>query len=239
VRDLLELYALGALEPEERVGVNEHLQTDCRRCAESLGRALALNAAVLASVPEAAPPGALRKRVVGLTQPERTSWLWQAAGGLAAALAVVAVWLGIDSRRKTDLIAEGQRERAVLERQLGSAHAALSFLQHPETRPASGTRDPGQPSGTYFVNPRNGVLLIASRLPQLRPGQTYEMWVIPKGQAPRPAGLFRPDEGGGAVHLQPGPVDATAVQALAITVEPEGGSTAPTTTPMLVSPVAE
>jgi anti-sigma-K factor RskA len=177
--------------------------------------------------------------VIALVRPAGTWWLWRAAAGVAAALAIVVVWLGVDSRRKTDLIAEAQRNRTVLERELGRTQAAVSFLQDPETRPASGTRGPSQPEGKYFVNPKNGVLLIASRVPQLRPGQTYEMWVIPKGQAPRPAGLFRPDEGGGVVHLQPGPVDLAGIQTLAITVEPDGGSSAPTTTPMLVSPVAD
>ena len=80
-------------------------------------------------------------------------------------------------------------------------------------------------------------MLIASNLPVVRPGQTYEMWVIPKGAAPKPAGLFRPDNTGTAFHLIQQPVDVASAQALAITVEPEAGSPAPTSTPMLVTPV--
>lgn len=238
VAELLELYALDVLDPLERAEVLEHLRTDCRDCTESLGRAIALNSAILASGPEAIPSPQLRRRVIALVSPARRSWLLPALAGVAAMLAIVAIWLGADSRRKTELIARREADRAALETQLARVQAAVSFLRDPLTRPASATR-PDQPSGTYFVNPRGGVLLIASRLPALRAGQTYQMWVIPKGQAPRPAGLFRPDAAGGAVHLQTGPVETGSVQALAITVEPEGGSSAPTTTPFLVSPVAE
>jgi hypothetical protein len=238
VADLLELYALDVLDPAERAELTEHLQSGCARCAESLGRAIALNSAVLAAAPDEAVPRRLRNRIIGMTRPAQSPWLLQAVAGLAAALAIVAVWLGADSYRKTQLIAHREQDRAALETQLSSAQSALSFLRDPQTRPASAT-SPNQPSGTYFVNPRGGVLLIASHLPALRADQTYQMWVIPKGQPPRSAGLFRPDGGGGAVHLQAGPVDPGTVQALAITIEPEGGSPAPTTTPFLVSPVAD
>jgi anti-sigma-K factor RskA len=61
------------------------------------------------------------------------------------------------------------------------------------------------------------------------------MWVIPKGQNPLPAGLFRSDETGNAIHLQPGPVDAGSIAAVAVSVEPESGSAQPTTKPIIVA----
>jgi anti-sigma-K factor RskA len=59
-------------------------------------------------------------------------------------------------------------------------------------------------------------------------GKTYEAWVIPKGRAPKPAGLF---SGGTStiIHLR-GTVPHNAV--VAVTVEPAGGVTAPTSTPI-------
>lgn len=59
-------------------------------------------------------------------------------------------------------------------------------------------------------------------------GKTYEAWVIPKGRAPKPAGLFA----GGAtttIHLT-GTVPHNAV--VAVTVERAGGVTAPTSPPI-------
>ena len=71
-----------------------------------------------------------------------------------------------------------------------------------------------------------GVLLIASNLPALPAGKTYEMWVIPKGGMPRPAGLFQSGPQGTAMHILPGAVDPTVT--LAVTVEPDSGSASPT-----------
>ncbi len=44
---LFELYALGALEPEERAEIEAHLRRDCANCGGNLRRAMGLNAAVL------------------------------------------------------------------------------------------------------------------------------------------------------------------------------------------------
>jgi anti-sigma-K factor RskA len=158
---------------------------------------------------------------------------------LAAGLALGMVFLGVENqRRQQELVARETETREVQARadQLG---AALAFLRDPETRPASARPGANEPRGTYFVNPRSGVMLIASNLPIPAAGRAYEMWVLPKSGAPRPAGVFRPDASGSVVHLQPGPVDLAATQAFAITDEPEGGSATPTTQPFLVTPAAE
>jgi anti-sigma-K factor RskA len=62
-------------------------------------------------------------------------------------------------------------------------------------------------------------------------GKTYEAWVIPAGQAPRPAGLF-PGGGSSSLRLR-GTVPPNAV--VAVTREPAGGSPAPTTQPIFTA----
>ena len=59
------------------------------------------------------------------------------------------------------------------------------------------------------------------------------MWVIPTQGNPIPAGLFRGEEDASAIYVRPGPV--TNAAAIAVTVEPEGGSPQPTTTPFIVT----
>jgi anti-sigma-K factor RskA len=74
--------------------------------------------------------------------------------------------------------------------------------------------------------------LSVSGLSATSQGKTYEAWVIPKGKAPRPAGLFS----GGAsttIHLK-GTVPENAV--VAVTIERAGGVRAPTTTPIFSPP---
>ena len=64
LRDLYELYALGCLEQEERVELDEHLSRECPSCVKGIRGALALNAMLESFVPEVEPPRHLRARVL-------------------------------------------------------------------------------------------------------------------------------------------------------------------------------
>ncbi|HYI92110.1 MAG TPA: anti-sigma factor [Bryobacteraceae bacterium] len=234
-RELLELYALGILDAEERSEIDQHLRDNCSNCTAALREALALNSGVLSSVKLEQPPASLRERVVNSVRPPRRkaplAWM-----GLAAALAFATVWLGWEANRRSNELTVASGRIRSLQVQSDELSNKLDFLRDPQTRPASAAPGANQPRGTYFVNPRSGVMLIASNLPAPAAGRAYEMWIIPKGQAPRPAGVFLPDANGSAVHLQTGPVDLTNTAAFAITDEPESGSPAPTTQPFLVTP---
>ena len=237
-RELLEQYGLGILDDEELAEVNAHVRDRCSTCAANFRSAYALNAVVLGSLPLVEPPALLRSRIlnmVRLRMPARSrmpiAWI-----AIAAGLAFAMVWFGLDNQTKSNEIAVARLQMRQMQERSDELNRALTFLRDPETRPASMKPDANKPRGTYFVNPRAGVMLIASNLPTLTPGRVYEMWVIPKGQSPRPAGVFRPDSSGSAVHLQTGPVDIANTAAFAITEEPEAGSNAPTTTPFLVMP---
>ncbi len=61
-------------------------------------------------------------------------------------------------------------------------------------------------------------------------GQVYQLWMIENGQA-IPGPTFVPDASGQATVQVPG--EAAASQAMAITMEPDGGSDTPTTTPIM------
>jgi anti-sigma-K factor RskA len=63
------------------------------------------------------------------------------------------------------------------------------------------------------------------------------MWVIPKGGAPQPAGLFQSTDSGTAYNMLAGPLTLSSGDAIAVTVEPEAGSAAPTTPPLFVAPI--
>ncbi len=248
IREHLELYALGVLESEERLEIDAHLFNGCDLCQTNLRRAIGVNSAVLmAAAPEVAPPAELRNRILASVRPPAIKiareparsfrWpVWAQAGAWAATAAAL-VGTVVTLRDRDANIAALRAENTTSRREADRLNQALDFLRAPETRPASATPEATQPRGTYFISPK-GVLLIASNLPSLRAGQAYQMWVIPKGKAPKPAGLFRPDPTGGAVHFVAQPVDVPSAAALAITVEPEAGSAAPTTTPFLVTPVA-
>ena len=95
-----------------------------------------------------------------------------------------------------------------------------------------------QPQGRVFVNRTGGLVFTASRLPQLANNRTYELWLVPpRGGAPRAAGLFQADANSDAVRVSSVQVDPANAAAVAVSVEPTGGSPAPTTTPIIVVPL--
>jgi anti-sigma-K factor RskA len=61
------------------------------------------------------------------------------------------------------------------------------------------------------------------------------MWIVPKSGAPIPAGLFHSNVHGEAMHVWSRMVDLAQTGAVAVTLEPEGGAQAPTSTPLIVA----
>lgn len=70
-------------------------------------------------------------------------------------------------------------------------------------------------------------------------GKVFELWFIEPDKAPVPAGTFTVDAQGKGQIVSPIPENLTNVQIAAITVEPIGGSPAPTSTPILVGSKAQ
>jgi anti-sigma-K factor RskA len=63
------------------------------------------------------------------------------------------------------------------------------------------------------------------------------LWVTPAKGNPVPAGVFQSQPDATAVFVRPGPVDEAA--AITVTVEPDGGSPQPTTSPIVIAKVAK
>jgi hypothetical protein len=237
-QDDFELYALGLLDEEEKAAIDAHLATGCATCDAALKNALAINAIVMSMAPDVVPPARLRRRVLASVGVQRMSWGWLAALA-AASMLVVALWLSVQERSRAAELAQARHNLLQVSGQRDRLLQALTFLDDPTTLPVSfGKGQPLPPRGNVFVHSKLGVLLIASNLPPAQSGKTYEMWVIPKGGAPRPAGLFQSEGGGTAMHILSGPLDIATLGAIAVTLEPEAGSAAPTTTPIIVAPVA-
>jgi hypothetical protein len=233
---MYELYALGVLEAEEKAEIDAHLARGCEACRRGLADALALNAMLLTIGPAEKPSGRLKHRLLASIGYERPGWFW--TGALAAALMLaLAVWMGTQERERSNQLADARKQLLQVTGERDRLNQAVRFLSDPETRPASfGRGQQAPPRGYVFVHPQLGVMLIASNLPAAGAGKTYEMWVLPKVGAPRPAGLFQSD-GMRGLHILAGPLDMDALDAIAVTLEPEAGSAAPTTKPIIVAPV--
>lgn len=242
----LSLYALGALGGEERLAVERHLQEcpACRRKLEQLRGDLAL-LALSASGPR--PPARARTRLATairkepqrtLVRPRRRKIWWSAlewAG--AATLVVILLLLAIQNislrRRVADLEANSTKQ----DQQLFEAKQLLATLTSPDathfTLVAGNT--PPQPQGkAIYVRSSGTLVFLASNMPAIPADKAYELWLIPTSGAPIPAGLFKPNARGTAMVIKPPLPAGVEAKTFAVTVEPERGSRAPTSQPIMV-----
>lgn len=242
----LALYALGALSGEERSSLEKHL-SECASCRRELEQ-LRGDAALLAlSAAGPKPPSRSKARLMDAigkepkSQRVRSRIPWFAAlGWLAAALMIVAVatvWK--QNTRLSSTVAEMssrmERQRIDLE----TARRDVEILHAPDAQqyeimPVS-YKTPPPPSGkAIYSRERGGLMFMASNLHGLPQQKAYELWLIPMQGAPIPAGMFKPDAHGNAMVMNPPIPPGVEAKAFAITVEPEQGSSAPTSPIMMM-----
>jgi anti-sigma-K factor RskA len=236
LRDQYELYALGALEAEERTELDSHLRRPDDPCLDGVRRARERMTTLALISPEAQPPARLRAKVVNMVSEPKRSWNWAAPWAVAmVGLAMVSLWLGVSRREQSRILnqmrAEAQRKTVELAR----LTEAFALMNDPAAKQVVFGENAPKPRGRVFVNPQQGVLLLASNLAPAPAGKIYEMWIIPKGGAPAPAGLFQSESDGTAMYLRKGAVDMASAAVIAVTLEPEAGSAAPTSTPLIAA----
>jgi len=92
-----------------------------------------------------------------------------------------------------------------------------------------------QPGGRAIYDPASGTLVfIANNMPAVPAQKIYELWLIPTSGAPVPAGLFKPNARGTATITKAPLRTGLDAKTFAITIEPEAGSSAPTSQPIMV-----
>jgi anti-sigma-K factor RskA len=244
--DDLSLYALGALQGEERLTVEKHLK-DCPDCRHELAQLQGDLALLALSASGPKPPLRSRERLMAAIakEPRRTqvrlvkrkTW-WTALEWAAAAATVTVILLlfrqNTDLRQRVAALeanSAGQQERLLQAKELIATLTSADAVHF--TLVAGKT--PPQPQGkAIYVRSTSTLVFLASNMPELPPQKTYELWLIPTSGAPIPAGLFRPDTHGSAALIKPPLPTGIEAKTFAITVEPGPGSAAPTSTPIMV-----
>ena len=253
-RELIEPYALGALDASERAELEAHLRTGCPECAKALDEARWLVTQLAYLAPEAAPSDILKGRLMQQVRSDAGSgrsgsgipfWMWAAV----AAVLLFAFYNAWDARqlqkriRATNQSASAAlAEQQRLQEQFALARREAMILTDPKSvkimLPAS---DEKMPQLEAMWHEKMGLLVMGHKLPMPSGNRTLQLWIIPKkpGAKPMPSMMLRPDSDGNFMLMVSNPPeDMQNTAALAITEEPAGGSAQPTSTPMWLGSVS-
>ena len=238
--ELAAVYALGALTGEERLWFEAYLTEHPELNAEVDELGSVANLLALAPAEQEPPPGLRRSVLEGVGAPPEvvreaparrsrrteTTRRLLGPGMLAAAAALVAV-LGLLA---WNLTLRDQNED--LRAQNGDLQGEVAERR---TVDMEGSGLASNVDGEVLLIDEDRAILVAKELPPAPEGQVYEAWVFRDG-VPEPAGLFEPRDGNAAAAVVEGSMQG--VQAVAVTLEPEGGSPMPTSDPILQAPLA-
>jgi anti-sigma-K factor RskA len=218
--DFAGAYVLGALGDDERAGFEAHVAA-CAHCRVEIDELGGAAGALPVSAPAMVPPPALKARI--MAEVERDAALLAAAGPQADRPAPKRErrrWLGVPAVALacTALLA-------------GIAAGAVLFKSGSTTYRFT-------PKGSQAVAQLDvsgdKAVLVARGLPSPGDGRTYQVWLKRPGQAPQPtAALFTPRSDGSATATVTGKLE-DGDQVL-VTAEPDGGSPAPTSAPVLAA----
>jgi anti-sigma-K factor RskA len=237
----LALYALDALEGEDRARVDEHL-AECAACRRELEQLRGDTALLALSTAGPRPPQRARQRLLDavareprrptlVESPTRRSWWGWLGWAATAAVVIFALSLWRENSGLKDTLASANSEAAKSTREMEELRRIAAPILEPESQRVTlvAAKTPPQPQGkVFYLRNRNSLVLLANNLAPLPAQKAYELWLIPTSGAPIPAGVFKPDAHGSASVVNP-PLPAGAeAKAFAITVENEAGATTPT-----------
>ncbi|MGW8888936.1 anti-sigma factor [Streptomyces sp. NPDC055749] len=235
VHVLTGAYALNAVTDDEREMVERHVR-DCTACAQEV-RELTATVARLGVAVAAVPPPEMKHRVITWIQVVRQlppqvaavegvrgrsafrarhlpRLVLAACVAAATAFGATAAWQSQEAERAGQRTQQARQESADMTRVLAASDA----------RTVTGSVKGGARATVVLSRGERTAVFLASGLPDLPEGKTYQLWFDDGGGAMIPAGLIGHD---GAVVMQG---DAAGATGVGVTVEPAGGSARPTTT---------
>jgi anti-sigma-K factor RskA len=257
LRELTGAYALGILSDDERQALEGHLR-DCQTCAAEVRQTIAAASTLAIGVKQIDPPSSLRSRVLNeVAGADRGSVETRVRRGYsvlpywlsaAAALAAIALGLYAVSLRNRITALEAQLRvataaTATMQKQLISLSAdaddwrrRATILTAPDVRRVdlAGVAPAAGASARAYWSPAEGLFMSGTNLPALPQGRVYQLWMVTPEQKALGVALLTPDASGHVTTMISTPPGVTRIAALAVTLEPAGGSPAPTGDKVLI-----
>jgi len=225
IRELLAAYALHALDVDELGRVEAHLH-GCAACRRALADHEQVAHGLLHLPKPVRPPARVRARLIarlaqpGAARPARPWMRWAAAAALVAVLGLNAVLVWQLNRL--------QSQQAQLAEHQETDRTALALASYPGTQVAL-LQGEGI-GGTILYEPERSIAVLHIwGLPEAQAGQVYQAWLIDARGDRQSAGTFSSagDLPFTSVVLH-SPAAVGTFDEIGVTLEPVGGSLAPT-----------
>ena len=230
-REIAALHALGALDAAERAAAEAHLaEATHDGCFEALRQASTGMEALARSLPPVRPQAGTWAAIEQRIRPARRARFRERAAWAVAAAAVLWLVASVNTGRSSanKLAAEKQRcldELSSLRGEAEAQRSAIALLQSPATKVVS--FEPQQAGSGFGARAlvdlagRRAMVLSSALAP--RAGKDFELWIL-RGKTPVPAGLLRAGQSGTVLASIDPQLLAAGADALAVSVEPQGGS---------------
>jgi len=239
LRDSVEPWLLGALDPDEAESVARHVE-GCAECRETIRRLRPAVQVLGLAVEDVAPPASLRDRIVARAKTEgdgaalstpppprvrelkrpRAAITWRFPIASVAAILAIVLLAGLFAGE-----------------QLGRQSAAppASQVLHFQLEGHGGMQ--GAHASVIDLTADGIALVTFSGLPQPSDGKVYELWLIKGSGRADPAGVFSPDADGSKIVVVERALAGYNLMAVTTEVAPSGVAS-PTQQPELYGSVA-
>jgi len=245
--DLVAVAALGSLPTADLRIVTLHLATcaECRAEYDALRPAASAVGLIAEEPVDTLRSARMKKRLLAAIAPTANArraasapggLIWASSIVAAAAVVFALVSTVQDIHLRSDL-ANAQRTTSQLQTRVAETQRtnenerdmlADLFAANAKRYTVADGEVVARGSHVYFA---------LHTLPALPKGKVYQAWTLAKGaKTVAPSVTFTPNASGSAIVQLP--ADATALAAVALTVEPEGGSKTPTSKPSFIQPLS-
>jgi len=233
-REMIPASAVSALDAAETRVLNEHLE-NCTECRKELDDWQTTAAALAVAAEPIEPSPKVRERILNEIRNDSSASqvvpfrsnprnFWTSLGSLGAIAAVVLFVVLI-----VGLIVLWRQNRAA-QADLARANEFLQLVTTPGAKVAElkGTDVGAGATAKLVYDPNGRAMLVADKLPNVPQGKAYQLWFIVGNKPPLPGKTFVPDNAGKGVMKDQVPQPALDSAVFAVTLEPAGGSSAPT-----------
>jgi anti-sigma-K factor RskA len=232
--ELKDVYVLGALPDDERATVEAYLALHPEHQAE-IDDMVGIAGLLALAPPEQEPPADLRRRLMQVVESEavqpratespESSWFSWLGGFRNVALGAAAV-LVVGLFSWNVLL---QQDVQDLRGQVEEARSANEAQQTREIALDGTWAEQGARAEVTALKDDRAILVVED-MPSMPEDRTGQVWVI-RDEKPEPSGLLEPSGNMAATAIT---TNLRGADAIAVTVEPAGGSDEPTSDPVLV-----